>query len=98
VPYEASVGALRHLLDDGKIQMAGVSNANPDETGLAQRILDGRLVPVQNEFSPSFRTSEAELRLCDGLEVAFLPWKPLGGIGNAAHLPSVGPATRPAGG
>jgi aryl-alcohol dehydrogenase-like predicted oxidoreductase len=53
---------------------------------LAQKILDGRLVSVQNQFSPAFRSSEPELELCDELGLAFLPWSPLGGIGGAADL------------
>jgi len=43
-------------------------------------------VSVQNQFSPAFRTSERELRLCDELGIAFLPWSPLGGIRSAADL------------
>src|SRR5206468_8146784 len=30
VPYAESVGAIRDLLDEGKIRMAGISNANPE--------------------------------------------------------------------
>ncbi|GIH10392.1 oxidoreductase [Rhizocola hellebori] len=86
VPYEDSVGAIRDLLDAGKIQMAGISNANPARIKASQEILGGRLVSVQNEFSPAFRSSEPELRLCDELGIAFLPWSPLGGIGDAAAL------------
>lgn len=41
---------------------------------------------VQNQFSPSFRSSEPELRLCGELGIAFLPWNPLGGIAKAARL------------
>ena len=51
----------------------------------AHEILGGRLVSVQNQFSPAFRSSEAELRLCDELGIAFLPWSPLGGITSAAR-------------
>lgn len=86
VPYEDSVGAVRDLLDEGLIQMAGISNANPDRIRLAQQILGGRLVSVQNEFSPRFRGSEPELMLCAGQDIAFLPWSPLGGIGRAGTL------------
>ena len=86
VPYEESVGALRDLLDEGKIQMAGISNANPDQIRQAMDVLGGRLVSVQNQFSPAFRSSEPELRLCGELGIAFLPWSPLGGIANAARL------------
>jgi aryl-alcohol dehydrogenase-like predicted oxidoreductase len=86
VPYEESVGAVRDLLDEGKILMAGISNANPDQIRVAQEILGGRLVSVQNQFSPAFRSSEPELELCAELGIAFLPWSPLGGISKAGGL------------
>jgi len=86
VPYEDSIGAIRDLLDEGKIQMAGISNADVNQIRTAQQILGGRLVSVQNQYSPAFRSSEPELRLCDELGIAFLPWSPLGGIRNAADL------------
>ena len=73
VPYADSVGALRDLLDEGKIRMAGISNANPDQIREAQEVLGGRLVSVQNQYSPAFRSSEPELRLCDEMGIAFLP-------------------------
>lgn len=86
--YAESVGAIRDLLDDGTIVQAGISNANPEQIRLAQEILGGRLVSVQNQFSPSFRSSEPELELCTELGIAFLPWSPLGGIGNGGNLGS----------
>jgi aryl-alcohol dehydrogenase-like predicted oxidoreductase len=85
-PYEESVGAIRDLLDAGKIRMAGISNATPDQIRLSNDILGGRLVSVQNQFSPAFRSSEPELELCDELGITFLPWSPLGGISNASEL------------
>ncbi|CAL9347908.1 aldo/keto reductase [Streptomyces sp. DH-12] len=88
VPYAESVGALRDLLDEGKIRMAGISNAGPEQIREAQEILGGRLVSVQNQFSPAFRSSEPELELCDALGVAFLPWSPFGGITKAGELGS----------
>ncbi len=88
VPYAESVGAVAELLDEGKIAMAGVSNADPDQIRQAGEILGGRLVSVQNQFSPAFRSSDAELALCDELGIAFLPWSPLGGITRAAELGS----------
>jgi aryl-alcohol dehydrogenase-like predicted oxidoreductase len=86
VPYEDSIGALADLLDQGKIKMAGISNASPDQIRTAQAILGGRLASVQNQYSPAFRSSEPELRLCEELGIAFLPWSPLGGIKSAADL------------
>ena len=94
-PYEDSVGAIRDLLDAGKIRMAGISNANPAQIKQAQEILGGRLVSVQNQFSPAFRSSEPELELCDDLGIAFLPWSPLGGITRpATSARSTPPSTR----
>jgi aryl-alcohol dehydrogenase-like predicted oxidoreductase len=87
-PYADSVGAIRDLLDAGKIRMAGISNANPEQIRLSQEILGGRLVSVQNQFSPAYRFSEPELELCDQLGIAFLPWSPLGGIAQAGELGS----------
>ncbi|ETK31382.1 aldo/keto reductase [Microbispora sp. ATCC PTA-5024] len=88
VPYGESVGAIRDLLDAGKIRFAGISNANPDQIRQANEILGGRLVSVQNQFSPAFRSSEPELELCAEMDVAFLPWSPLGGISQAGELGS----------
>jgi aryl-alcohol dehydrogenase-like predicted oxidoreductase len=86
VPYADSIGAIRDLLDAGKIRMAGISNANPAQIRQASSILGGRLASVQNQFSPSFLSSGPELSLCDEMGIAFLPWAPLGGIGRADQL------------
>lgn len=88
VPYADSVGAIRDLLDAGKIRFAGISNANPQQIRQANEILGGRLVSVQNQYSPAFRSSEPELELCAQLDIAFLPWSPLGGISRAGKLGS----------
>jgi aryl-alcohol dehydrogenase-like predicted oxidoreductase len=93
VPYEESVGALKELLDAGKIRLAGISNASIEQIDIARRVLgDGNLASVQNEFSPSFRSSEPELRHCAELGIAFLPWSPLGGSGAAKRLGQRHPA------
>ena len=86
VPYADSIGALRELLDEGVIEMAGISNATIAQIDEANRILDGRLVSVQNQFSPAFRSSLEELEHCARLGIAFLPWSPLGGITRAADV------------
>jgi aryl-alcohol dehydrogenase-like predicted oxidoreductase len=88
VPYADSIGAVRDLVDAGKVRMAGISNANPEQIRQAREILGDRLVSVQNQYSPAFRSSEPELELCDELGLAFLPWSPLGGIARAGELGS----------
>ncbi|GAA3778814.1 aldo/keto reductase [Plantactinospora mayteni] len=88
VPYADAIGAVRDLVDTGKVRMAGISNANPEQIRQAREILGDRLVSVQNQYSPAFRSSEPELALCDELGLAFLPWSPLGGISRAGELGS----------
>lgn len=84
VPFTESVGALRELLDEGVIRLAGLSNVDVDQIRVAREILGDRLVSVQNRYSPAVRAGEPELRLCAELGLAFLPWSPLGGISRSA--------------
>ncbi|AOS61520.1 aldo/keto reductase [Actinoalloteichus hymeniacidonis] len=86
VPYAESIGAVRDLLDEGVIVMAGISNATIAQIDEANEVLGGRLVSVQNQFSPAFRSSLDELRHCADLGIAFLPWSPLGGIKRASEV------------
>jgi len=88
VAYEDTIGALRDLVDAGLVKKAGISNADPDQIRLAHRILGDDLAVVQNQFSPVFRSSEPELRLCDELGITFLPWSPLGGLRGAKDVGS----------
>ncbi|SEC45956.1 aldo/keto reductase [Streptomyces sp. TLI_105] len=84
VPYAESLGAVRELLDAGTVRLAGISNVDASQIRLAREILGDRLVSVQNRYSPAVRDSEAELRLCAELGLAFLPWSPLGGISRSS--------------
>jgi aryl-alcohol dehydrogenase-like predicted oxidoreductase len=86
VPYEESLGALRELVDEGLVRMAGISNADEAQIQQAIDIVGDAFVAVQNEFSPRFRSSEGELRFCEQHGLAFLPWSPLGGISSASEL------------
>jgi len=89
VPYAESIGALRDLLDEGKIRLAGISNASLAQIREAEDVLgEGRLASVQNEYSPRFRSSRPELDYCAERGIAFLPWSPLGGAGEARDLGS----------
>ncbi|MGD1225091.1 aldo/keto reductase [Streptomyces krungchingensis] len=92
VPFEESVGALRELLDEGTVRLAGISNTTTAQIRAARAILGDRLVSVQNQYSPAVRDSEDVLRLCAELGIAFLPWSPLGGISRSSLD---GPPTAP---
>jgi aryl-alcohol dehydrogenase-like predicted oxidoreductase len=80
VPFEDSLRALAQLLEDGVVQRVGLSNVSTDQITHAAERLGDRLVSVQNQLSPIFRASLPELDLCKDLGIAFLPWRPLGGL------------------
>ena len=87
VDYADTMGILKEFLDAGKIQMAGISNANIEQIKIAMSILgSGNLVSVQNQFSLVFRSGEKEMNFCEENDVVFIPWSPLGGIGRAKSL------------
>ncbi|WP_369130719.1 aldo/keto reductase, partial [Modestobacter roseus] len=88
VPWEESMGALRSLVDDGLVQLAGISNADVAQIDSARQIVGPALVSVQNQFSPGWRSSAGELAHCAELGVAFIPWSPFGGVGSAKSLSS----------
>ncbi|MBA3431927.1 MAG: aldo/keto reductase [Actinobacteria bacterium] len=86
VAFAESVGALRDLKEEGKIRFAGLSNVSIEQIKEAQEVVE--ITSVQNQFSPRFRSSEAELEYCASQGIAFLPWSPLGGMSDAADLGS----------
>lgn len=89
VPYEESLTALVELRDEGKVQMIGISNADVCHI---QSSMHAGIVSVQNEFSPDFTSSRAEIELCEEAGLSFLAWAPLGGIARAASLNERHPA------
>jgi aryl-alcohol dehydrogenase-like predicted oxidoreductase len=92
VDYAEVVETLKEIHDSGKVRMIGLSNANPAQIRQAHEVLGDALVSVQNQFSPAFRSSRPEIDVCDELGLAFLPWGPLGGLGDAKELAQKHPA------
>ena len=86
VAYGDSIGGLKRPARRRADRAGRISNANPRLIRQAHEILGDDLVSVQNQYSPSFRSSEAEIDVCDELDLAFLPWSPLGGMNGAADL------------
>ena len=87
--YGEVIQTFADLKAAGKIKAIGISNADAEEIQIAIDVLgEGGLASVQNEFSPRFRSSEAELELCAKNGVAFLPWSPLGGGSQAKEVGS----------
>jgi aryl-alcohol dehydrogenase-like predicted oxidoreductase len=91
-PYDEVIGTLREIHESGKVRMVGLSNADQDQIRAAHKVLGDALVSVQNEFSPAFRSSRPEIDVCTELGLAFLPWSPLGGLGDAKSLAEKHPA------
>lgn len=96
VPYAETIGALKELLDEGKVRWVGISNADVDQINEALSIAP--IVSVQNQLSLDFTQplTNGEVALCTEKGLAFLPWSPLGGIGNADNAGGVNPVRQAA--
>lgn len=91
-PYDDVIATMKEIVDSGKVAMVGLSNADPGQIRAAHEVLGDSLVSVQNQFSPAFRSSRPEIDVCEELGLAFLPWSPLGGLGDAKQLADKHPA------
>ncbi len=74
-PLEESLGALRHMQEQGKIRHIGLSEVTPAQIQEAQKIVP--IVSVQNRYSLADRRHEETLRYCEQRGIAFLPWYPI---------------------
>ena len=92
IPYDEVIGTMKEIAESGKVAHVGLSNANPDQIRAAHAALGDRLISVQNQFSPKFRSSRPEIDVCEELGLAFLPWSPLGGLSDAKELAEKHPA------
>ena len=89
VPYAEAIGTFKELRDEGKVRLVGISNATVEQIAIAEEVLgEGGLASVQNQFSPTFRSSQGELDHCASRVIAFLPWIPLVCMGIASDLGS----------
>ena len=77
VPIEDTVGAMKHLVEQGKVRYLQLSEAGPDTIRRAQRVHP--IVAVETEYSLWSRDVEAAiLPTCRELGIAFMPYAPLG--------------------
>ncbi len=76
VSFEASIGALARLREEGKIRHVALSNVTREHIERARRIVP--IVSVQNRYSFADRESDFIVDYCEEHEIAFLPWAPLG--------------------
>src|SRR3954467_12253448 len=85
VPYAETVGAFKELQDEGKVRWVGLSNVTVAQLQEALEIVDvvsGENQPALNFPSP---LAKGEVQAATERGIAFLPWSPLGGIGNAGE-------------
>jgi aryl-alcohol dehydrogenase-like predicted oxidoreductase len=75
VPYEESLGAMKELQDEGKVNLVGVSNVSIEQLEQARGIVD--VVTVQNRFNLTDRAAEDVLKRSEELGIGFIPWFPL---------------------
>jgi aryl-alcohol dehydrogenase-like predicted oxidoreductase len=76
VSFEASIGALAKLREQGKIRHVALSNVTKEHIQRAQKIVP--IVSVQNRYSFADRESDFIVDFCEQQNIAFFPWAPLG--------------------
>lgn len=83
IPVEDTMDTLVHLQTVGKIGAIGLSNVSVEQLERAVRVAP--ISSVQNRLNPDDLASLDVLRRCDELDIAFLAYSPLGGLGGAAR-------------
>ena len=77
VPIEDVAGAVKDLIQQGKVRHFGLSEAGARTIRRAHAVQT--ITAVQNEYSAWTRDPEAEVLLtCEELGIGFVPWSPLG--------------------
>ena len=86
VAIAESLGEIIRLREEGKIRFVGVSEYSVDQLDEAQSLTD--IVTVQNQFSVLHRDPEQNgvLEETRKRSLAFIPWRPLGGLPGARIL------------
>lgn len=77
VPIEDIVGAIKDLINQGKVLHYGLSEPGPQTVRRAHAIHP--VTAIQNEYSLLWRgPEEIIIPLCQELSIGFVPWSPLG--------------------
>ena len=77
VPIEDVAGAVKELMQQGKVRHWGLSEMGLGTLRRAHAALP--LTAVQSEYSMLWRGPEAEvIPTCEALDIGFVPWSPLG--------------------
>jgi aryl-alcohol dehydrogenase-like predicted oxidoreductase len=75
VPRDEQFGAVRKLLDEGYIRLAGLSEVSVAQIEAAARVFP--VASVQNRYNYDDRGSEDVLAHCEAQGIGFIPWYPL---------------------
>jgi pyridoxine 4-dehydrogenase len=86
VPSKEQFDAIKSLIRDKVIRLAGLSEVNVGEIEAASKFFP--VVTVQNRYNLADRTSEPVLDYCEKHNIGFIPWFPL----NAGELAREGAA------
>jgi pyridoxine 4-dehydrogenase len=76
VSFDASVGALAQMREQGKIRHVALSNVTLEHLHRAQKIVP--IVAVQNRYGFADREWDYLLNHCEQHGITFVPWAPLG--------------------
>jgi aryl-alcohol dehydrogenase-like predicted oxidoreductase len=77
IPVEEMAGAVKELIEQGKIKHFGLSESNSDQIRRAHAVCT--VTALQSEYSIWWRTIEAEiLPTCEELGIGLVPYSPLG--------------------
>jgi aryl-alcohol dehydrogenase-like predicted oxidoreductase len=77
-----SVGALRELQGEGKVQHLGLSNVDVEQIEVARTVAP--IASVQNRLAYAHRADLPTARHCADHGIAYLAYMPLGGAGRSA--------------
>lgn len=75
VPVEESLGVIKMLQKQGKINHVGLSEVKPHEIDQARKVIE--IVSVQNKYNIEDRAHEDVVDYCDQHGIAFIPWFPV---------------------
>lgn len=79
VPIEDTVGAMADLVKAGKVRFLGLSEASADPELIRRASAVHPIAALQSEYSLWTRDPEAQvLPVCEELNIAFVPYSPLG--------------------
>ncbi len=77
VPIEDTVGAMKELVDAGKVRYIGLSEASSEELQRASKV--HTITALQTEYSMWSRDVEGDIiATCRELDIGFVPYSPLG--------------------